>query len=175
MYLTCGTGFGVGMVLGGRVYHGAAGRSPEIGHVRYAADGPVAFGKRGSVEAYCAGSSLPRLAAWRFPDRWSDHPPHGPALSRLANGGDHDAQAVLDESARAVGRVCAALADLLFPDAIALGSLARYLGPPWLAAVRRAMEQEALPDAVQSCRLAPAALGERLQDCSCLVAAMRDR
>lgn len=172
LYLTCGTGFGIGIVMGGRVYHGAGGRSPEIGHVSFADDGPTAFGKRGSVEAYCAGSSLPRLAAWKFPKRWGDRPPDGRELSTLTAGGDADAQSILDLHADATGLVCAALVDLLFPHAIVLGSLARYLGAGWQQRVRAVVKREALPDAAALCRIVPSLLAERLQDLSALVVAV---
>lgn len=175
VYLTCGTGFGAGLVLGGRVYHGAAGRSPELGHARYRDDGPTAFGKRGCFEAWCAGSSLPRLAALHAPARWSAAPPDGAELLRLRGAGDADAATVIAQHARATGHACALLADLLFPHAIALGSLARYLGEPWMAAVRDTFAAEALPDAVALCRLAPAGLGPRLQDLSALAAAAARR
>jgi glucokinase len=70
VYLTCGTGFGAGLIIDGAIYRGAGGRSVEIGHARYRDDGPIAFGKRGSNEAFCAAEALGRLAAWQFPVRW---------------------------------------------------------------------------------------------------------
>ena len=172
VYLTCGSGFGMGLVVAGRLYRGAGGRSPEIGHVRLHDDGPMGFGKAGSVEAYCAGNSLPRLATWMYPQRWQADPPDGPALVRLAEAGDDDARQVLLASAAATGRVAAAVADSLFPDAIVLGSLARHLPTWWLDKVRETFAAEALPDAQQLCRLEPAVLGDRLQDCSALAAAL---
>lgn len=171
-YLTCGTGFGVGLVFDGRPYHGARGRSIEIGHVRYRDDGPTAFGKQGCFEAFAAGSSLPRLAAWKFPHRWRDAPPEGATLAELAAQGDADAQAVIELNATAVGDACALLADLLFLDVITLGSLARYLGEEWLNSVRRRFATQALPAATEACRVVPAGLGDRLQDLSALVVAI---
>ncbi len=61
-YLTCGTGFGAGIVLGGQARYGTRGFSPELGHVRYRADGPDVFGKPGCFESYGAASALPALA-----------------------------------------------------------------------------------------------------------------
>ena len=69
VYLTCGTGFGAGIVIDGKPYYGAGGRTVEIGHARFRDDGPEAFGKIGCVEAYRAGASLGKLAAWKFPGR----------------------------------------------------------------------------------------------------------
>ncbi|MBV8580694.1 MAG: ROK family protein, partial [Candidatus Eremiobacteraeota bacterium] len=66
-YLTCGTGFGAGLVIDGRARYGSQGFSPEIGHVRYRDDGPDVFGKPGSFESYGAASALPKLARRRDP------------------------------------------------------------------------------------------------------------
>jgi glucokinase len=167
IYLTCGTGFGAGIVLDGKIYRGAGGRSVEIGHARFREDGPEAFGKRGSVEAFCAGASLGKIASWRFPDRWPS-PPSAEELAKLNGAGDREAAAVLEINADAVGEVCANLGDLLRPDAILLGSLAVHLGAWWIDRVRKRFAAEALED----CRIEPAGLGPRLQDCSALVAAV---
>ena len=67
---------------------------------------------------------------------------------------------------------CAIIADLLYPDVILLGSLARYLGDDWLTTVRARFTDEAYPAAGALCRLAPAALADRLQDLSALIAAI---
>ena len=172
-YLTCGTGFGLGLVIDGKPFYGGGGHSPEIGHVRLKDDGPVAFGKQGSVEAFCAGASLPKLAAWRFPERWGETPPDGPALARLSEAGDADARAIIDGWADAVGRVAAGVGDTFFPDVILLGSLACRLGPGVLDRLRSAFAAEALPATAARCRLELPALGDRLQDCSALAAATR--
>lgn len=173
VYLTCGTGFGAGFVIGGRIHRGAGGRPSDIGHIRYRRAGPVAYGRRGALEAYAAAGSIGALAAWRFPRRWGEQQPDAREVARLAARGDADALAVFALNARAVGDACAMLADLLYPQFILLGSLARYLGAPWLGQVRARFEREAYPDAARLCRVEPAALGARLQDCSALVAALQ--
>lgn len=173
LYLTCGTGFGAGLVLAGRAWYGRGGRSPEVGHIRLAEQGPTAFGQIGSAEAFCAGASLPKIAAWKYPGRWSDRPPDGRQLKELWDQGDADATEVISLNARMTGRVCAMLADSLMPDVIVLGSLARYLGDGWLTLVRRTYENESLSDASGGrAPVVASALGTRLQDLSALAAAM---
>ena len=170
-FLTCGSGFGLGLVIDGEPYHGAGGRSIELGHVRYRDDGPTAFGKQGSFEAFGAGNSLPRLAAWAFPERWTADPPRGEVLSALAEEGDAEARSVIEANAEAVGDACALLGDLLGLEVIALGSLGRYLGAAWLASVRRRFEAQVLENVARTCRVELAGLGERLQDCATLAVA----
>lgn len=172
VYLTCATGFGAGLVIDGVPYYGARGRSPEIGHILLDPDGPEAFGIRGSAEAFCSARSLGRIASWKYPARWPA-PPEPAAVQALATAGDPDAAAVVALNAAMTGRVCALLADVLQPDLIVLGSLARYLGPSWVEAVRRECRRLALPDAAAHCAIEPSSLGERLQDLSALAAAQR--
>ena len=171
-YLTCGTGFGLGLVVRGQVYRGARGRNCEIGHVRYQATGPVAFGKAGSLEAFCSGTGVRHLAAWLFPQRWSNSAPRPSELARLATRGNRAARAVIALNARAVGDACAGLADTLGPDVIVLGSLAQHLGAGWVRQVRAQFGREVLPATRRICRIQPAQLGKRLQDCSALVVAV---
>jgi glucokinase len=170
IYLTCGTGFGAGLVFDGKIYRGADGKSVEIGHARLRQDGPEAFGKQGSVESFCAGASLGKIAAWKYPKRWPT-PPSAQDLAGLWQSGDCEAADVININARAVGEVCANLGDLLRPDAILLGSLAIHLGNPWVEIVRDRFREEALPDTT-ACRIEPAGLGARLQDCAALVVAV---
>jgi glucokinase len=171
IHLTCGTGFGAGLVFDGKIYRGSGGKSVEIGHARFREDGPEAFGKRGSVESFCAGASLGKIAAWRFPQRWAA-PPKAEELAELWQSADRDAAEVIATSARAVGEVCANLGDLLRPDAILLGSLAIHLGRPWVEIVKERFRGEALPDTAASCRIEPAGLGARLQDSAALIVAV---
>lgn len=169
VYLTCGTGFGAGVVVNGQIHQGAAGRHPEIGHWRVMEDGPVAFGKVGSAEAVCSGPGLSRLAAWMFPQRWAVEPPTPENVSSLSGHGDPDARAVMAMHARKTGEVCAKIAELLCPEVILLGSLSRHLGASWTDCVRAAYRSEVLPRIGETVRVLPASLGERLQDLSALV------
>jgi glucokinase len=171
-YLTCGTGFGAGLVFDGAVYHGAHGRSGELGHVRYRPDGPEAFGYRGSLEGYAAAAALGRLAAWRYPHRFGNPPAPSARIVELAAGGDADAKEVMELNVTAVADACAVLADILSLDMILLGSLARYLGEEWVARVRSAFAVRAHAGVVEFCRILPAGLGEDLQDLSAIAAAM---
>jgi glucokinase len=61
-----------------------------------------------------------------------------------------------------LGRGLAVLVDVLNPQVIVLGSIyvrcREFLEP----AMRRTLEEEALPQALRDCRVVPAALGEAL-------------
>jgi glucokinase len=73
---TVGTGVGGGLVLNGRLYRGATGGAPELGHTIVGMDlaaGAQAPGKRfphpGSLERLAAGTELDRLAKAAAEDR----------------------------------------------------------------------------------------------------------
>jgi glucokinase len=167
-YLTCGTGFGAGLVIGGRARYGSRGYSPELGHIRYRDDGPDVFGKPGSFESFGAASALPKIA--RLEDPAYDAASGAEVAERAARG-DALARRAIGENARAVGAACALLADLLVLDVIVLGSLAAYLGEPWIALVREAFVREALPHHAAACTLRGPSLAD-LQDLSGLAAAV---
>ncbi|MDB5072294.1 MAG: glk [Candidatus Eremiobacteraeota bacterium] len=167
-YLTCGTGFGAGIVIDGRARYGSRGYSPEIGHVRYRNDGPDVFGKPGSFESYGAASALPKIARLYDP---AYNAASGAEVAERAARGDAVAQAAIRDNADAVGAACALLADLLVLDVIVLGSLATYLGAPWIARVHDTFAREALPYHAGSCTLRAPSL-PNVQDLSGLAAAL---
>jgi glucokinase len=170
-YVTCGTGFGAGILVDGRPLRGLGGMPPEIGHLRYEDDGPTAFGKRGSLEAFAAASALGPIAAWRFPQRW----PAAPGSEQIvewARAGDADALAVMRVNAQAVAHACTILAEVFGVEMIVLGSSARHFGPAWVEQVRELFLEELLELWHPYCRIVPAALGATLQDQSPLAAAV---
>jgi len=167
IYLTCGTGCGAGVLVDNRILCGPRGQSPEAGHIRLSPDGPVMFGRSGSAEVYGSGEGVGKLAPYMFPDRFAG-PVEPKELVALAAAGDESAVAVLAESARGTGRFCALLADIFSPQVIILGSLARYFGPQWVAAIDQSFRAEALAINSRDTRITPAALADRLQDLSAI-------
>jgi glucokinase len=178
IYLTCGTGFGSGILINNRLLIGPHGESPEVGFISVADQGPsMLFGGRTRVaaaEIYGAGSGLEQLAAFRYPDSkgpgiddlWSCA-----AIAQSAANGDPRACAVLRESALRVGQICVNLAAIFAPQAILIGSLARYLPEFWLQEIRDYFAAQHLPSNSGHTRIEPAQLAERLQDLSALAAA----
>ena len=160
------------MILNGRLYRGVTNLAGEVGHLRLADDGPEAFGKRGSWEAFCSGTGMARLAALRFPGRFDTPGFTAKRLTRLAEEDDKDALAVIAETARRLGQGLALLVDILNPEVIVIGSLAVRLGKRVLAPARNIIDAEALPGAAKAVRLVPAALGIRLGDVASLCAAI---
>lgn len=174
VFLTCGTGLGGGVICDGRLLDGANGNAGELGHVRLSPDGPVGYGKAGSVEGWCSGGGLARRLlrerqAGLLPLGWTVADAR--ELVAAAGTGDTTARALLADTGRHLGQALAILVDLFNPQAIILGSLyvrARALleGP-----LHEELAREALPEALAVCRVLPAALGDELGDRQALAVA----
>ncbi|BET65206.1 ROK family transcriptional regulator [Opitutales bacterium ASA1] len=171
VYLTAGTGFGAGLILDGRLVEGANGGAGEIGHIRLATRGPVGYHKAGSVEGFCSGGGIARLAPFvpkrvrpADPAAWMQAHPTAESIARSARAGDATAQAVFTEAGHRLGQTIAILVDLLEPDRIVLGNLWLHCRDLLEPSMRRTLEREALPGALASCTISGSSLGESLGD-----------
>jgi len=173
VFLTMGTGIGGGLILNGRLYRGSSYLAGEVGHIRLAENGPLAYGKEGSWESFCSGAGISRLAALRFPKRWGNSEITIKQLATLAENEDEDSKAVFNEAGEYLGKGLSILIDLLNPELIVLGSLGVRLGDRLLIPAQRVIEKETLPGALKACRIIPSQLGEELGDKAALCAALQ--
>ncbi|MBE6691230.1 MAG: ROK family protein [Ruminococcaceae bacterium] len=112
--MTLGTGIGTGLVIGGRLYHGALGTAGELGHVPVVENGrPCGCGKRGCVEKYAAGGGLD-LTAQELLGEGKD----AKDLFLAAKVGNSQAQLAIDSAIEQLGRVLVGAVNLLSPDAV---------------------------------------------------------
>jgi glucokinase len=179
IYLTCGTGQGAGLIVGGRLHRGASNLAGEIGHVRLTPIGPVGCNKAGSVEGLTSGRALGEIGKLRLGE------PHekssldsipidqitGKHIGEAALAGDATAIRIVQELGTHLGHACAILIDVLNPQRISLGSLAVRLGDLLLPSVRTAAKAEAMSRSFEACTIDKAALGDRVQDLAALAAA----
>jgi glucokinase len=173
IFLTFGTGLGAGIIINGQILHGASDTAGEIGHWRLSRSGPEGFGKAGSWEGFSSGAGLVKLAAMKYPQRWTALSPIRMLVAAML-ADDPDALAVAREAGRRLGQGLALLIDALNPQLIVLGSLAVALGERVLGPAREVIGAEALPQAVAACEIVPAALGTRIGDVAALMAALSD-
>jgi glucokinase len=143
--LTLGTGFGGGLVLGGRIYRGATGGAGEIGHTLVAVDvsdgiPPAArvFPQPGSLESIASGRALDHVAARLGHE-------HGGALVDAAHAGDEEASAAVAHWAGCVGLGVANAINLFDPDEVVLGGGAARAGDLLLGPARSVAREYALP------------------------------
>jgi len=172
IFITMGTGFGAGFIFDGRLYRGTTNMAGEIGHIRIAEHGPEEFGKPGSLEGYCSGSGIAKLAGILYPKRWGRAKTTARDISYAAKRGDNDAIRVIRTTAHYLGRGLALLIDCLNPEIIIIGSIALHLGDIVLKPALEEMRREALARTAEACRVTIPVLGEKLGDVASLCAAI---
>ncbi|MCA8954754.1 MAG: ROK family protein [Planctomycetes bacterium] len=185
VFLTMSTGMGAGLWIEGRLIEGPCGLAGEIGHIRLTDEGPVGFGKRGSVEGYLSGPGLVQLAAAEalaFHQRSAATTlPDPPALTpeavfAAARAGDAAARAVVGTFTRMLGRLCAILVDLLNPDVIVFGTIGTAHFDLLAPGVGELLRVEALPESAARVALRPSGLAQRgIQSALAVALAALDR
>lgn len=185
IFMTFGTGLGAGLILDGKLYAGTNDLAGEIGHIRLADDGPEAYGKKGSFEAFCSGSGMAKLAQIRVVEKLHNGEKvtfcsnedeieniSAKSLALAANAGDETALGIFHESATYLGIGLSVLIDVLNPQRIVIGSV--YARNPQLfnAVCKAVIEREALKPAWEVCEIVPAALGDKVGDYASLSVAI---
>ena len=118
IYVTISTGIGAGMVFDGRLYRGAKGVHPEVGHHTIDPSGPACFcGNRGCWEVLASGNALAERLRSTNPEFSGD----AVQVCDLAEAGEPLAQTVVKEHAQALGIGLANLIIMYAPDVIVLG------------------------------------------------------
>ncbi len=131
VYLTISTGVGGGIIIDGKIYHGATGAAGELGHLIVQYEGARCLcGERGHLEGYSSGTGL----VWRAEELIAAG--EAPGLERVkrekgeldadeiadaARAGDEVALRLFDESALYLGIALADLVNTFNPQAIVLG------------------------------------------------------
>ncbi|MBN1639786.1 MAG: ROK family protein [Anaerolineae bacterium] len=119
--VTIGTGIGGGVIVDGRIYRGAGGAHPEIGHLALDPDGPACYcGIAGCWESLASGSAIAEAARKRLPAHDAETIT-GERVIAMARAGDPIARAVVDRAAQATARGVFSLINLYLPDIVVLG------------------------------------------------------
>ena len=159
--MTVSTGVGGGLILGGRLFHGASGNAGHVGHVVVEPDGPVcACGGRGCLEAIASGPNTVRHA---LDDGWRPRPgvvADGVALAAAAAAGDAVALRNVARAGRAVGTAIASCASLLDLEVAAIVGGFSQSGPSFWEPLQQAFAAHAGFPFAAACRVVPGQLGE---------------
>ena len=116
-FIALGTGIGAGLVLGGRLVRGAGNAAGELGFLPFGGDALDRARKAtGSLEESIATDGIRRRYA-----ALSGRSASVPEVFDLAGRGDRHAVAVLDETARHLGRAIVALCAIADPGKVVLG------------------------------------------------------
>ncbi len=185
VFLTFGTGLGAGLILDGKIYSGTNGLAGEIGHIRLDKQGPMAYGKEGTFEAFCSGSGITKWAQQLIAEKLksgeqvefckNEKQLQGittKLLAQEAHKGNKFAIELFRKSAQYLGKGLSILIDILNPEIIAIGSV--YARNPQLFQEEtfKIIKKEALKPAHKVCKIVPAALGNAVGDYASLSVAI---
>ena len=166
IFVTLGTGVGGGIVIEGRLLHGAHGSGAEIGHMVLNRDEtePCNCGKYGCVEQYCSATGIVKLAnkALAASDEITALRTHDAVTCKdvfdCAKSGDALALQVLDQYYRYMGEFLGNLCAVVDPDAVVLGGGVSKAGQVLLDGIRPYFDQYVF-HAARGARFALASLG----------------
>ena len=168
--MTIGTGIGGGLILDGKLYHGASDVAGEIGHTTIDVTGRrCKCGNYGCLEAYASGPSIAERAREALWDGSADS-----MLSRLVNGdlsrltaaevysaahqGDETALDVVRETARFLGAGIANLLNIFNPDVVVIAGGVTQAGDALFGPMVREVRRRDFRPAVDACRIVPGEL-----------------
>jgi predicted NBD/HSP70 family sugar kinase len=143
LLVAIGQGIGLGMVLDGAPYRGAAGAAGEFGHLPVQPDGPECVcGNRGCLETRVSTEALLRTA------RETGIVPQESDLDDLAAAArraDPAAVRLLDEAGELLGRTLAGTVNLLGPQTVVVIGEITALWPQLSRSFHRALADHLLP------------------------------
>jgi glucokinase len=143
------TGVGGGIVLNGRLIHGAHGNAGHIGHITVRARGPrCPCGALGCVEAIASGTSLVRLARRAAARRGESLPANLTAadLQKRAEAGDPLSLALFRDAGAALGAGIADAAKLIDLDRVVIGGGVSQAADLFWPSLRETLERNARLD-----------------------------
>jgi glucokinase len=167
--ITIGTGVGGGIVIDGKLFHGASDAAGEIGHTTIDSTGRrCKCGNYGCLEAYASG---PAIASRAVEGIESGEPSDIPRLVNgdlskvtaqtvyeAAHAGDGFALEVVKDTARFLGTGVANLVNVLNPDVVVVCGGVTLAGDRLLEPLRQEVKRRAFKPAADACRIVAGSL-----------------
>jgi len=167
--ITIGTGVGGGLILDGKLYHGASDVAGEIGHATIDTEGRrCKCGNYGCLEAYASGPNIAIRAIEALETGAESR------LSAMVNGdlgritaqtvyeaaqaGDDLALEVVNDTARFLGTGVANLLNVFNPEVVVICGGVTQAGDHLFVPLRREIGRRAFKPAVAACRIVPGEL-----------------
>ena len=168
-YIKAATGIGAGLVVDGRLLHGASGTAGEIGHTTLDESGALCYcGNRGCLETVASGPAILHLV--------SNGRAETLTLSRvieLAAEGDVRCRRAISDAGREIGVAVAGLCNLINPERVIIGGLLSRGGDLLLQPIRDSIRRHAVQAAAESVEVVPAVFIERAELMGSLALALR--
>ncbi len=117
--VTLGTGIGSGIIIDGKIFHGALNTAGEIGHCVFEKGGlQCNCGNRGCLERYSSGTGMIERALQAYPEKLADRPHKAETLFELAYAGDQDMIGLIRGAVEDLAVGIANAVSILSPEAV---------------------------------------------------------
>jgi glucokinase len=167
--ITIGTGIGGGIIIDGKLYHGASDCAGEIGHTTIDTEGRLCkCGNYGCLEAYASGPNIALRACEELRAGAESRLPQyvGGDLNKVtaqtvyqaAHDGDDLAMEVVNDTAKFLGIGIANLLNIFNPEVVVVCGGVTLAGDHLFTPLRREVARRAFKPAVSVCRIVPCEL-----------------
>jgi len=171
--VTLGTGVGGGVIIDGKLYRGSTLSAGEIGHITLFKDGEKCnCGNQGCLERYVGNVAIVNRTAQAIKESTlnksillknidTDISKLTPKIiSQSAYQGDELSKYIWQETGTYIGIVFAAMVNVLNPDKIVVGGGVAQAGDILFDAIRKTIDERAMPVPAERVELVAAMLGE---------------
>jgi glucokinase len=167
--ITIGTGIGGGLILDGKLFHGASDCAGEIGHTTIDTEGRrCKCGNYGCLEAYASGPNIALRAIEEMKAGAETRLPQyvggdlrkvtAQTVYQAAHDGDNLALEVVNDTAKFLGAGIANLVNVFNPEAVVVCGGVTLAGDHLFIPLRREVARRAFKPAVSVCRIVPGEL-----------------
>ena len=167
--ITIGTGIGGGIIVDGKLYHGASDCAGEIGHTTIDTEGRrCKCGNYGCLEAYASGPNIAMRAVEELTagavSRLADYvggdlrQVTAQTVYQAAHDGDDLALEVVNDTAKFLGAGIANLLNIFNPEVVVVCGGVTLAGDHLFDPLRREVARRAFKPAVSVCRIVPCEL-----------------
>ena len=167
--ITIGTGIGGGIIVDGKLYHGASDCAGEIGHTTIDTEGRrCKCGNYGCLEAYASGPNIALRAVEELKagavSRLADYvggdlrQVTAQTVYQAAHDGDQLALEVVNDTAKFLGVGIANLLNVFNPEVVVVCGGVTLAGDRLFDPLRREVARRAFKPAVSVCRIIPCEL-----------------
>lgn len=155
-----GRGVGAGLVINGKLYHGAQDIAGEVGHMTIDINGEICeCGNRGCLQTFATGPAITKHAE-KIIKEVKQIPLTGEQVYEIALAGNEEFVKVLEDTGAIIGVGLTNLIHIINPSKIVLGGGVTKSGKFILPAVHESIEQRALTPRAKQTEVTLSELGD---------------
>jgi glucokinase len=169
--ITLGTGVGGGIVVAGKILHGARGTAGEVGHMVINPKGPLCgCGGRGCLEVYASGTGIRRMALEAIEKgkgkgilKWSGRDPQqmtSESIFKAAQSGNVTAKKIFNEMGRYLGLGLINLIHLFNPEKIVIGGKVSRAWDYFIGSVMEIVQERSMKGPSEKLQIVKAERGD---------------